>query len=147
MTSPCANIFSFLHSTSPNLYYSRSPPLTTQTFLQSVIHLPTHPNPATSTTFSCQLRNTLIAEPLLSFAAPGLLPICENPDPVSCDVTCFVRAGVVAMPLYLLQCERGRREGRGILREWGRAGREGRTYRYFMRTSRASLPPSDRKIR
>jgi hypothetical protein len=43
------------------------------------MHRPTHPNPATSTTFSCHESRTLIAAPLLSFAAPGRPPICEKP--------------------------------------------------------------------
>lgn len=70
------------------------------------MHRPTHPSPATSTTFSCHDSNTLIAEPLLSFAAPGLLPICEKPAPVLCGVRVEPREGVrveeAAIPLYLL---------------------------------------------
>lgn len=77
------------------------------TFLQSVIVRPTHPNPATSTTFSCQLRSTLIADPLFSFAGPGLPPICEKPAPVLCGVNVEPRLSFpgapeeAAMPLYL----------------------------------------------
>jgi hypothetical protein len=39
---------------------------------------PIQPNPATSTTFSCQLRRTLIAAPLDS-PPPGRVPCCEKP--------------------------------------------------------------------
>ena len=46
---------------------------------QSVIVRPMHPNPATSTSFSCQLNNTLILDDPDSFAAPGLDPIWLNP--------------------------------------------------------------------
>ena len=59
-----------------NFLCSSFPP---QTFLQSVMHRPTQPNPATSTTFSCQLSSTLIDAPLLSFCAPGRPDICEKP--------------------------------------------------------------------
>jgi hypothetical protein len=66
------------------------------------MHRPTQPNPATSTTFSCQERRTLIAEPLLSFPAPGLPPICEKPAPVLWGVRVEFRLGVLvveAIPL------------------------------------------------
>lgn len=71
------------------------------------MHLPTLPRPATSTTFSCHESKTLIAAPLLSFAAPGLPPIWENPAPVLCGETVEPREGVrvedAAIPLYLLE--------------------------------------------
>lgn len=68
---------------------------------------PMHPSPATSTTFSCQLSNTLIAAPVDSVEAPGRGPTWLNP--VGCGV---MRVGVrgplppdaedvAAMPLYL----------------------------------------------
>lgn len=72
------------------------------------MHRPTHPNPATSTTFSCHESKTLIAAPLLSFAAPGRPLICEKP--VLCGVRIELRPGgpreeeeveEAAMPLYL----------------------------------------------
>lgn len=70
------------------------------------MHRPTHPSPATSTTFSCQDSKTLIAEPLLSFAG-GLPPICENPAPVLCGVRVEprerARVEEAPIPLYLLQ--------------------------------------------
>jgi hypothetical protein len=43
------------------------------------MHLPMDPSPATSTTFSCQLSNTLMAAPVDSFAAPGRPEIWLNP--------------------------------------------------------------------
>ena len=55
-----------------------------QTVLRSVITLTIHPIPATSTNFSCQLNNTLIACPPPS-PPPTLPPICENP--VACGVS------------------------------------------------------------
>jgi hypothetical protein len=56
---------------------------------------PMQPRPATSTTFSCQLSNTLIAAPVDSFDACGLPPAWLNP--VCCGVT---RVGVRgALPL------------------------------------------------
>jgi hypothetical protein len=61
------------------VWLSRSRFVSPQTFLQSLMHRPTHPSPATSTTFSCQLSKTLIAAPLLSFCAPGRPPTCEKP--------------------------------------------------------------------
>lgn len=69
-----------------------------QTVLLSVMTLITDPRPATSTTFSCQLNNTLMEPP-----SPPPRPrpwICENP--VACGVTALFELGVVcAMPLYL----------------------------------------------
>jgi hypothetical protein len=68
-----------------------------------------HPNPATSTTFSCQLSSTLMAAPVDSAGAPGRGPIWLKP-------VCWgvMRVGVrgalppedededvAAMPLYL----------------------------------------------
>lgn len=47
---------------------------------------PMHPRPATSTTFSCQLNNTLIAAVAGSLVVPGRPPIWLNP-PVDCGVT------------------------------------------------------------
>ena len=62
------------------------------------------PCPATSTTFSCQLSNTLMAEPADSFVACGLDPIWLKP--VCCGVTLVGVLGalppeddVEAMPL------------------------------------------------
>jgi hypothetical protein len=78
------------------------------TFLRSVITRPTHPKPATSTTFSCQLNSTLVAAPLDSPPALGLPPICEKP--VDCEsrferdppkAARFEVEEVPAMPLYL----------------------------------------------
>src|SRR3979411_1112892 len=81
------------------------------TFLLSLITLPIQPNPATSTTFSCQLSRTLMAAPLDS-PPPGLGACCEKPvdcgvneEPGRPKVEC--RVGVVVlgddepMPLYL----------------------------------------------
>lgn len=69
--------------------------------------LPMHPSPATSTTFSCQLSNTLMAAPVDSAEAPGRGPIWLNP--VCWGVTRVGVRGalpedaddVAAMPLYL----------------------------------------------
>lgn len=68
---------------------------------------PMHPSPATSTTFSCQLSNTLMAAPVDSAEAPGRGPIWLNP--VCWGVTRVGVRGalpedaddVAAMPLYL----------------------------------------------
>lgn len=49
------------------------------TFLQSVIHRPMLPRPATSTTFSCQLSKTLMAAPVDSLVAPGRPDIWLKP--------------------------------------------------------------------
>jgi hypothetical protein len=81
------------------------------TFLLSLITLPIQPNPATSTTFSCQLSRTLMAAPLDS-PPPGLGACCEKP--VDCGVSeeegrpkvdCRWRDVVLGdeelMPLYL----------------------------------------------
>lgn len=76
---------------------------------QSVMTRPMQPRPATSTTFSCQLSNTLIPAPADSFAAPGRPPTWLKP-------VCWgvIRVGVRgaldpedvdAMPLYLYNCE------------------------------------------
>jgi hypothetical protein len=51
-----------------------------------------------------------MAAPELSFAAPGLPPICEKPAPVLCGVSVELRpsdllvedVAEAAMPLYLL---------------------------------------------
>ena len=103
----CGDLFPFRLSSKSN---AQCPPLNSSsfvnrpayTFLQSVMHLPTLPNPATSTTFSCHESRTLIAEPELSFCAPGLPPIWENPAPVLCGVMLELRAwDFPAIPLYL----------------------------------------------
>lgn len=72
------------------------------TFRQSVIVRPMQPSPATSTTFSCQLSNTLIPAPADSFAAPGRPLIWLKP--VAWGVTLVGVRGppdpdVAAMPL------------------------------------------------
>jgi hypothetical protein len=76
---------------------------------------PMHPNPATSTTFSCQLSSTDMAAPVDSFAAPGRPPIWLNPpSPVEEGVgvgRVGVRGALLppelalawAMPLYLFR--------------------------------------------
>jgi hypothetical protein len=98
------------------------------TFLLSLITLPIQPKPATSTTFSCQLRRTLIAAPLDS-PPPGRGACCENPvdcgvspEPGRPKVGCR-EVDVVAVPELMP------------------------LYRYFMIVSRISEPPSLSKIR
>ena len=115
-----------------------------QTFLQSVIVRPTHPRPATSTTFSCQLSNTLIADPLFSFAGPGLPPICEKPLSVLWGVSVEPRLSLpgapeeAAMPLYLPEYPML------VHAQWlsGVLYEKSVTNKYFIKTSKASLPPS-----
>jgi hypothetical protein len=60
---------------------------------------PMHPNPATSTSFSCQLSKTLIAADAVSLEAPGREPTWVNP-PVDWGVTFDADFGwAMAMPL------------------------------------------------
>lgn len=72
-----------------------------QTTRRSVITLTTDPVPAISTTFSCQLNNTLIICPPPSPPPKDRPPTCEKP--VSCGETPDLEAeGVVCdIPLYL----------------------------------------------
>lgn len=74
----------------PNIYTRR----------QSVMVRPMQPSPATSTTFSCQLRSTLIAAVAGSFA-PGRPPTWLNPceDSLVGDLDAFPGWAVAAIPL------------------------------------------------
>lgn len=104
------------------------------------------PNPATSTTFSCQLSKTLIAVPVDSLAPPGRPPAWLKP--VCCGVTRVGVRGVLpeedvdAMPLYLRDwfgkpyATLWRKEAE---RMWGVV----LAHKYFMRTSKHSLPPGE----
>lgn len=89
------------------------------TVLRSVITLTTLPNPAISTHFSCQLNNTLIAWPPPS--PPPRECTCENP----------VGCGDMVRKEAEVDCE-----------EWDMP-----LYRYFIKTSSASVPPSELYIR
>lgn len=55
---------------------------------------PMQPNPATSTTFSCQLNSTLIPAPADSFATPGREPTWLKP--VACGVILVGVRGALA---------------------------------------------------
>jgi len=82
------------------------------TLLLSLITRPTHPSPATSTTFSCQLSSTLIAAPTDS---PPAVPRPPTAAPVDCGVN-DARAWCVAgcaMPLYLRGVSRLTSHSRG----------------------------------
>lgn len=136
--------------------------LIVQTVLLSVITRTILPFPAISTSFSCQLRSTLIACPPPS--PPPLEWTCENPVDWGESERIDVEVGweLCDMPLYLRIkwkriCQSALKPGlqkayengvkwRGDGKEsWGHGKKEvlRNAYKYFMRTSRHSGPPSD----
>jgi len=132
-TIPLSESFSFSLARSSSAACSRYwlPTLNSRrphTFLLSLITLPMQPNPATSTTFSCQLSSTLMAAPLDS-PPPGRGACCEKP--VDCGVSEEPDRPKV-----------GCREP-----DVGATPELIPLYRYFMIVSRISEPPSLSKIR
>ena len=107
------------------------------TVLRSVMTLTIQPAPAISTSFSCQLSSTLIACPPPS--PPPLECIWEKP------VGCGDRARVEAeegwelcdIPLYLYS----KSINNGLF-AIGRRAAKG-AYKYFIKTSSSSVPPSE----
>ena len=109
------------------------------TVLRSVMTRTIDPAPAISTNFSCQLSSTLIACPPPS--PPPLDCICEKP-PVACGVIDGrpeLGCEVCDIPLYLR--DESKFVSVRIKKVW--ASEKGQHYRYFMRTSRVSEPPSE----
>lgn len=117
------------------------------TLLQSVMQRSMQPSPATSTTFSCQLSNTLMLAPVDSLAPPGRCPAWLNP--VGWGVTLVGVRGTLppaaetAIPLYLHRASQRSQPCLQMLPHCCYRDTGPWTHRYFMSTSSSSLPPSE----
>lgn len=97
--SPCDRFSGFLPHARFKMFHILLGPAFSYTLRQSDMTRAMQPSPATSTTFSCQLSNTLMPAPADSFVAPGRPPICVKP--VCWGVTLVGERGaaVADMPL------------------------------------------------